>query len=250
MLQSLISVLSARTSNLPILLVLGIATSLKSLHRMLPFHITSKLNVHVFQADSPTVMLNKVLEQVILNHNNPFQLSAKSLTVLLDTFRFYDYSLKSFIAGYRVLMLEHFYQQPHHSLCTNDTEEFRKRLANLSKEDLDMIRRTVPSFRSFVERQAPQTQIDILTSDNQLKQQLVRQIPKIKAYWFEFYCWMRVLVVLIEDLPRNQMGKSLRELYPYCAGGEITHLEQFQVLITILILLLLVIYIYFQTSRK
>lgn len=223
------SVLSARTANLPLLLVLGIATSLKSLHRLLPFHITSKLNVHVFKAESPTIMLNKILEQVILNHNNPFQLSAKSLTVLMDTFRFYDYSLKSFIAGYRVLMLDHFYQQPYHSLCTNDTEEFRSRLSKLNKDDLDVIRRTIPSFRSFVERQPPKTQIDILTSDNQLKQQLLKQVPKIKTYWFDFYCWLRVLVVMIEDLPRNQLGKSLRELYPYCAGGEITQMEQFQV---------------------
>ena len=223
------SVLSARTSNLPILLVLGIATSLKSLHRLLPFHITSQLNVHVFQTESPTVILNKILENVILHHKNPFQLSAKSLTVLLDTFRFYDYSLKSFIAGYRVLLLDHFYQQPHHALCTNDPKVLRSRLSNMNKDSLDAIRRTAFSFRAFVERQEPQAQIDLLTSDNQLKQQLLQHIPRINQYWFDFYCWLKVLVIMVEDLPRNQLGKSLRELYPYCAGGEITHLEEFQV---------------------
>ncbi|CAO1349099.1 unnamed protein product [Diamesa hyperborea] len=221
--QDLIGILTGYTSKLPIVLVLGIATAFKTLHNVLPFYVTSKMNANIFQSDPSTVMLNKILDEVILNHNSPFHLSGKSFKILMDIFLFYDYSLNSFIQGYKVFMLEHYYKK-FSSLLPFHPELIPK----LDHEQCDYLRRNLPSFRVFVEAEEnPQTRIDLLEDDKVLKINLAGRIVKLKRYWFQFHCALRILVVLIEDLPRNGLGKYLRELYPICSTSVITKQEEF-----------------------
>ena len=155
--QDFISILTGYTSKLPIVLVLGIATAFKTLHNVLPFYVTSKMNANIFQSDPSTTMLNKILDKVILNHNSPFHLSGKSFKILMDIFLFYDYSLSSFIQGYKVFMLEHFYKK-FSSLLPFHPELVRK----LDHEQCEYLRRNLPSFRMYVEaEEKPQMRISV-----------------------------------------------------------------------------------------
>lgn len=224
--QELITILSSYTDRLRFVLVLGVATAFKALHNVLPAHITNKLDSHVFQSDSSTSMLNKILDEAILTHKSPFQLSGKSFKILIDVFLFYDYSLNSFIQGYQLFMLEHFSTR-HLSarLHKIDVDEVEK----LNHEACETIRRTCMSFRTFVESvKDPQMRIDLIKDDMALKSRIVGRIRRVETYWYQFHWCLRVLAVLLEDLPRNELGKLTRELYPICVATNVTDQDEYK----------------------
>lgn len=223
--QELISIMSSYTDRLPLVLVVGIATAFKTLHNVLPAYITNKLDTNVFQSESSTVMLNKILDEVILTHHSPFHLSGKSLKILMDIFLFYDYSLHSFVKGYKAFMLEHLTTRPLSTLFHLMDDDG---IDNLTHEECEYIRRSCMSFRTLVEGKSNQIKVELITNDKFLKKSLLNRVVKFKKYLFYFYCCLRVLVVLLQDLPRNDLGKLLRELYPICISSDVTKLDEYK----------------------
>lgn len=228
-LQKLIEIFISYTHRLPIVLILGVATAFKAVHNVLPFHITSKINAHIFQAESSSSMLNRILNEVILTHHSSFFLSGKSFKILMDIFLFYDYSLSSFMQGFKYFMLEQFSTNIGNSIYVSQGEYLTGRIENLTHEECEEIRRTCPSFRKFVEsEQDPQKRIGLITNDVYFKSNLIHGLSVIYRHFCLFFCGLRMLAILIEDLPRNNLGKLPRELYPLCAASEITKLEEYQ----------------------
>lgn len=224
--QELIAMMTSYTHRLPFVLVLGMATAFKALHNILPTHVTNRMDANVFQSESSTTMLNKILEEIVLTHHSPVHLSGRSFKILMDVFLFYDYSLNSFIKGYKVFMLEHFSSLP---LSGRLSGKERDGFENLNHDECEVIRQSCPSFRKFVESEEdPQARIDLITSDEYLKNKLRKQVLKVEQFWFHFYCSLRILAVLFEDLPRNELGKLVRELYPICVSTDVTKLPEFQ----------------------
>ncbi|XP_070504298.1 origin recognition complex subunit 3 [Chironomus tepperi] len=226
--QDLVSILCSYSSRLPIVLIIGLATAFKTLHSVLPFHITNKISVNIFQAESSSSMLNRILDEVILTHHCPFFLSGKSFKILIDIFLFYDYSLQSFIQGFKVFMLEQYSTNFFASLYTLGSV-YSEMIEELSHENCEWLRRNCMTFRHYVENhEDPQLRIDLITKDEKLKQFIPKKASRALRFYFQFFCCLRMLAILIEDLPRNNLGKQLRELYPICAETEITKLEEFQ----------------------
>lgn len=224
--QELISILGSYANRLPLVLIVGVATAFKTLHNVLPDHITSRLDVNVFQSESSTVMLNKILEEVILSHRSPFQLSGKSFQILMDIFLFYDYSLHSFIKGYKIFMLEHFSSRPMSALFKETSLE---RFKSLTTSDCAYIRNSCMSFRKLVEsEEQAEVRRDWITNDDFMRSKLESKAKKVGKYLFEFHCCLRILVALFEELPKNEIGKLVRELYPICIASDVTKLEEYQ----------------------
>ncbi|KAG5676317.1 hypothetical protein PVAND_006163 [Polypedilum vanderplanki] len=227
--QELIGILCAYTFRLPLILILGIATAFKTLHNVLPFHITSKITANVFQAQSATSMLNQILDEIILTHQCPFFLSGKSFNVLVDIFLFYDYSLHSFIQGFKIFMLEQFMTNSFSSIYSPEGKMYDGVIDSLTHEECENIRKSCMSFRKFVEEQEdPQVRIDLIKNDDELKKLIIKQKLRIYRYFYKFFICLRMLSILIEDLPRNNLGTLLRELYPVCANEEIIKNEDFK----------------------
>lgn len=59
-LQDLILILSANCCDLPFCMILGVATSISAVHNALPYHVTSKIKLRVFQTQAAPVSLNEV----------------------------------------------------------------------------------------------------------------------------------------------------------------------------------------------
>lgn len=59
-LQDLISILSSHCVELSIFLVLGIATSVNAIHGTLPYHVTNKMKLRVFETQTAPIILNEV----------------------------------------------------------------------------------------------------------------------------------------------------------------------------------------------
>lgn len=220
--QELISVLCCFTSRLPFALIVGVATAFKAVHNVLPSYITNKLDLNIFYTESSTVMLNKILDEVVLSHRSPFQLSGKSFLALSNVFVFYDFSLHSFIKSYKLFMLEHFRKQPFNAILRDEEEAY-----GLTPKQCQDIRQ-VPSFKMLVEAERDQYIRKKLCDDNDtLKLRIPAAVRKMRQYLLRFHCSLRVLSVLFEDLPKNELGSLLRELYPLCISTEITLMEEF-----------------------
>lgn len=101
-LQDFILIASSYLNVLPFVIVFGIATSITTLHTSLPYRVSSRLNVQVFNSKSSTEYLNKVLEDVFFTLDCPFQLGGKVFNLFTDIFLFYDFSVSGFIQNIKV----------------------------------------------------------------------------------------------------------------------------------------------------
>lgn len=103
-LQQFILLLSHNCRRLPIVLVLGVATDLATLHRTLSFADMSRMSLQVSQSEPSTVCLGKLLQDIVLTPNCAVQLSSKVFTLLTDIFLYYDLSINSFMQGFKVCL--------------------------------------------------------------------------------------------------------------------------------------------------
>lgn len=93
---------SSYAAELPFVLIFGVATSVATIHSVLPYHVTSKIKLSIFQSEPSVANLNKVLENVFLTPYCPFHLSGNMFKLLTDIFLFYDFSAKGFVEGFKV----------------------------------------------------------------------------------------------------------------------------------------------------
>lgn len=115
-------------------------------------------------------------------------------------------------------MLEHYSQGNEYSLCTTSYTRSLQRIAQLTPEDLENLRR-LPSFRSYIESildAEPRRVVKLLTDDHHLKAEMKTFVGDIFRYIMLFHCFIRVLLVLVKDLPHAPLGKLLRTTYVHC----------------------------------
>lgn len=226
--QELISILCCYTNRLPFVLIAGVATAFKALHNVLPSHITNKMNVNIFESESSMVMLNRILEEVVLTHRSPFQLSGKSFQILMDVFTFYDFSLHSFIKGYKIFMLEHYRRRPF-NLTNRDSRDIETEILEFDDNECEDIRRSCPSFRELVNREVnPQSRIDLIKNNDTLKFRIITEVNKMTNFLFSFHCSLRMLAALFDDLPKNELGHFVRQLYPICISTDVTAIDEYE----------------------
>ncbi|XP_075167142.1 origin recognition complex subunit 3 [Haematobia irritans] len=226
-LQDLILILSSNCADLPFVLVLGIATSIASVHNALPYHVTSKIKLKIFQGQSAPVGLNEILEKVILSPKYAFHLSGKAFKFLTHIFLYYDFSINGFIQGFKYCFMEHFFQGNAYSLCCNYSSSLTK-IKAMTHDDMEVIRKQL-SFRPYVEGiNDCKRIIAILTDDNYLKKKLPSLLRDCHVYFMTLRVFLEFLTVLVEDLPKSPLGKFRRELYATCLAKDICTLPEFR----------------------
>lgn len=226
-LQNFILILCSYSLRIPIVLILGVATAVSAIHGALPYHVTRKINLRIFQTQSARLGLNEMIDKAILSPNHHFFLSGKVFKFLTDIFLYYDYSIAGFIQSFRYCLLEHFMQGNAIALCTNyeDSLEF---VSELSHQDIEFIRR-LPSFRPYVESLQDCRQIiDILIEDDCIKKHLPSLLKQVHLYSKVFRCFVEFLTVLVEDLPKCPLGKERRQIHSACLSKDIVESEEFK----------------------
>uniref|UniRef100_A0A182NDI2 Origin recognition complex subunit 3 n=1 Tax=Anopheles dirus TaxID=7168 RepID=A0A182NDI2_9DIPT len=231
-LQDVILILDAHshTSPLPFVLVFGVATAVTTIHSVLPYHVTSKIKLSIFQSEPSVTNLNKILNEVLLTPYCPFHLSGKAFQLLLDIFLFYDFSVNGFIQGFKYAFMDHYYGRSINALSSiiDDKDDINAIIDELSTAELEQIRQ-LPSFRPYVESlQNPQDVVDLLTDDAHLKRSLPTMVIRVHNYWFTFHCALEILQTLVSDLPKAPLGKQLRELYCQCVSADVSELAEFK----------------------
>ncbi|KAI8428881.1 hypothetical protein MSG28_007518 [Choristoneura fumiferana] len=215
-LQDFVMIISSYLSSLPIVFVFGVATSVSALHKSFPYHVSSKLLIKVFHSHSSPVYMNQVLEDIFLNYTSPLHLSGKAFELLTDVFLFYDFSVTGLIQSIKYCMMEHYYCDNVKSLCC-ERSNIENAVFKLCAEDLEAIRQ-LPSFRPYLESQPFQTKISLFENDDFFKDVLCTELNRRHNYLQSFYLSVRVLAAFLKDLPKNVIGKTVREIYTKCVG--------------------------------
>ncbi|XP_004860288.1 origin recognition complex subunit 3 isoform X3 [Heterocephalus glaber] len=186
-LQDFIIISSQHLHEFPLILVFGIATSPVIIHRLLPHAVSSLLCIELFQS-----------------------LSCKEhLTTVLD----------------KLSLLEHFYSQPLSVLCCS-LPEAKRRINFLSVNQCENIRR-LPSFRRYVEKQASEKQVALLTNDRFLKEETQSLLEDLHIYHVNYFLVLRCLHNFTSSLPKYPLGRQIRELYCTCLEKNIWDSEEY-----------------------
>lgn len=227
-LRDLMLTVSYYRSQIPLVLVFGVATTVSALENTLPLQFTSKAKFHVFKSQSSINNLNSIVERIILSPRNNFMPSGKSLQLLVEIFLFYDFSIRGFIQGYKFAMLEHFSSTSEFALC-DDLEVALKRTNDLSEEDVENLRKLM-SVRRYIEtRSDPQDIINLLCDEVFFLDRLREEwLPNVHKFNHTFFVALKSLHILMHDLPRSPYGRMLRELYCTASEGIDFDSEEFQ----------------------
>lgn len=224
-LQDLLTLMS-RHSHLPFVLILGVATTLANVHKSLPQAITAKLTIHTFGSPPATHSLDRVVERVLVTPSLPFKLDHKVFQFLIENFLYHDFAIRHFTEGFKFILGEHFYRSPASILCC-DSNTLKDRLASLNNLELDCVRR-LPSMRKYIESLPLDEQADLLTSSSACKQTISELMKNLTEHVGLFTCLVKCLNLLVNDLPRKPLGKSLRITYELCLAGQVTASYQFK----------------------
>ncbi|XP_005377791.1 PREDICTED: origin recognition complex subunit 3 isoform X2 [Chinchilla lanigera] len=224
-LQDFITITSQHLHEFPLILIFGIATSPIIIHRLLPHAVSSLLCIELFQSLSCKEHLTTVLDKLLLTTQFPFKISEKVLQVLTNIFLYHDFSIQNFVKGLQLSLLEHFYSQPLSVLCCS-LPEAKRRINFLSVNQCENIRR-LPSFRRYVEKQASEKQIALLTNDRFLKEETQSLLEDLYIYHVNYFLVLRCLHNFTSSLPKYPLGRQIRELYCTCLEKNIWESEEY-----------------------
>lgn len=123
--------------------------------------------------------------------------------------------------------MEHYSQGDPYSVCTNTIDQ-NDRFDNLTAEDIETIRR-LPSFRGLIESiRDCRTVIAMFENDQATVNHLKKITRNVHIYFRMFYCILRVLQTMVQDLPKNFLGKQLRDLYAKCITTPVIESQEFK----------------------
>uniref|UniRef100_A0A8C3ARJ1 Origin recognition complex subunit 3 n=1 Tax=Cyclopterus lumpus TaxID=8103 RepID=A0A8C3ARJ1_CYCLU len=225
-LQDFILICSRYIERLPLMFIFGIATSPSTIQHMLPHSVSSLLCIELFQSLSCTQHLATVIDKLILTPQFPFKLNGKVMQVLISIFLYHDFSVRNFIKGIQLALLEHFHSQPLSVLCCKKKAALLN-VMHLGPQDLERIRQ-LQSFKRYVEKQDPQEQVNLFTDDTHLKEVCQKLIKNLRQYHKNYYPILRCLHTLTSSLPRYPLGKQIRELHLICLDKNIWENEDYQ----------------------
>nr|XP_044994001.1 origin recognition complex subunit 3 isoform X3 [Jaculus jaculus] len=224
-LQDFITSSSQHLHEFPLILIFGIATSPIIIHRLLPHAVSSLLCIELFQSLSCKNHLTTILDKLLLTTQFPFKISEKVLQVLTNIFLYHDFSIQNFIKGLKLSLLEHFHSQPLSVLCCS-LPEAKRRISCFSASQCENIRR-LPSFRRYVEKQASEKQVALLTCEKLLKEEAQSLLESLHVYHVNYFLALRCLHHFTASLPKYPLGRQIRELYCMCLEKNVWDSEEY-----------------------
>ncbi|ORX50312.1 hypothetical protein BCR36DRAFT_352357 [Piromyces finnis] len=219
LLQDLISIFSGYSEELPIILLIGIATSLETFHQSLPISSLSLLQIEKFKLLQSYECINEIIQKVFIETIDDFKLGVKPYQYLLDNFNFLNLSVDSFIRGLKFSVMYHFYSNPLSILSSIDptSSEMDRIFSSLTKRHLDEAKvLTFPSFKFYInsiKSTSPKLVYELLTDDKVLKDSIREGLINLHNYHIKFRVGFECLLELQKLYQSPLFKKSKRALY-------------------------------------
>lgn len=192
---------------LPVVLVIGVATTVDAVHRVLPHSITSHLAIRKFSSTPSVKLLAQLIQQLTLSQNIPFKLAGNALKTILETFMFHDFSVKHFMMAYKFCLMEHCMNTRASAMicgsrCRGD-ERASAIKAIAASEDLVNHLINLPSVGSFRGGKDTEEMVGFL------KEEFEQSVQSFNS----FCLFAKCLWLLSKDLPRQPLGKFFHSVY-------------------------------------
>uniref|UniRef100_A0A2K5PS50 Origin recognition complex subunit 3 n=1 Tax=Cebus imitator TaxID=2715852 RepID=A0A2K5PS50_CEBIM len=141
--------------------------------------------------------LTMVLDKLLLTTQFTFKINEKVLQVLTNIFLYHDFSIRNFIKGLQLSLLEHFYSQ-----------------------DLSVLYYNLPE-------QASEKQVVLLTNERCLKEETQLLLENLHVYHMNYFLNLRCLHKFTSSLPKHPLGRQIRELCCTCLEKNIWDSEEY-----------------------
>ena len=171
--QLLVSICSNHIKEIPFTFVIGLATSVTTIHQMLPRSICSKLKMEKFRFSPPNEQLKLILQRVFLENPPIVQLGFQSLQVIFNRFEEANVSVESFSRSLQFTLMEHFFKNPLSFLTLFKKDENPKIiLSYLSNSHYNYIR-SLPSVKEALSKLPPAKSKLLRQNDTALSQYVI-----------------------------------------------------------------------------
>ncbi|KAG2217511.1 hypothetical protein INT45_001798, partial [Circinella minor] len=227
MLRDFITICSEYRLRIPIVFIMGIATSTDILHQSLTKATIGLLRIEKFWLEQSDVWFNRVLETVFIDSVHTLKFGARPYKFLLDHFYLYDFSMGRATASLKYALMHHYYGNPL-SIFTPLLNKSKQEIQDTLKEwyNTQIINehhtthlRMLSSFRMHVDAIAdhdPQQALRLLDDDDSeflMTDALVDFIQGLKRYQHEFQYGIELIRALQSQFTNNiGMRKSKRML--------------------------------------
>ncbi|KAI9304149.1 origin recognition complex subunit 3 N-terminus-domain-containing protein [Cunninghamella echinulata] len=226
-LQDFMSVMSEYRAILPIVFIIGIATSTEILHQSLDKSTLSLLRIEKFWLQQSDVWFNRVLDSLFIDSNFTLKFGARPFKFLLDHFYLYDFSISKVKSSIKYALMHHFYGNPLsvftqlYGLASEEITTILKQWYQngiITEHHATHIR-MLRSFRDYIESISetnPTLALKLLDDDEYL---LIKQLPSwilgLDDYQKEFKRGMGLLQLLQSQFPAftNLKKKTKRLIY-------------------------------------
>ncbi|XP_015175736.1 PREDICTED: origin recognition complex subunit 3 isoform X2 [Polistes dominula] len=209
-LHDFILILSSYSDTIKFVLLFGIATTLHVVHRSLSYDATSKLKVKVLHMQTQIKSLADILEGTIFSTDIFFRLTGRAFQLLTDIFLFNDFSVDRFLQHYKLCTIHHFYGNNINSLCCQ-RKDIKSRISALTEEDIKDLKK-LPSFEKYLKTYQQLDENNKL-KDKKLMNLIETLLIQFHEYMTRFLTILKCLHTLVSTLPKEPLGKQLREVY-------------------------------------
>ncbi|DBA78540.1 TPA: hypothetical protein ACH3X2_007859 [Trebouxia sp. C0005] len=197
-------------AELPIVLVLGMATSAGALQQMLPVAAASMLEPQHFQLTSSMERFEAVVREVLLGHHFPGLFFGHSVMRFINhQFMTHDFTTAVLRKGLQVACIAHFQQVPLSHLApavmsTSTEQELKQLLQQLPKNQAAFIKQQFPNS---MPQEASSAAADMIS---QLQMEL-RATCTAWTAWAVALRWVNLAATICDGKPR--LAHTLRVLY-------------------------------------
>ncbi|KAL8568827.1 hypothetical protein ACOMHN_035590 [Nucella lapillus] len=224
-LQDFIVTCSNYADRLPIVLVLGVATSVSAVHRLLPTAVSSLLCMEKFQIPPSTHYLSLVIDKILMTNKYPFKLGPKVFQLLLDMFLCHHFSVLNFVTAFQYCMMEHYSGAPLSQLCCPQ-DWIPRVVRKLSSREVQRLQQ-LPSVMRHIE-QLPRPQLaGILQSEDNFKKLIQQLLEQSHEAHHRSGAILQLVHSLTSHLPGRPLGKQIRELYAQSLEKDLEETEGF-----------------------
>ncbi|KAJ2572803.1 Origin recognition complex subunit 3 [Coemansia sp. RSA 1813] len=212
---------------IPIVLVLGLATSYECIHQSLTKPTISMLNVERFNLQRSKQCIDAAIYNVFVQGTSMLAFGAEAYKSLIDQFLLYDFSITGFVKKLKYAVMDFFYAQPLSILAAMvvaDKDGGRLSLVSecpvqLTRGQAELVRMQI-SVRAFLERRLKQTGDSqyfqqAIASDRFLQETVLPEMLRQLISYRQGYCLGIDMLSEIQSLSPESLQKPIRTLHYY-----------------------------------
>ncbi|KAK1307271.1 hypothetical protein QJS10_CPA10g01313 [Acorus calamus] len=192
-LADFILMLSEWVVKIPVVLIMGVTTTVDAPRRLLPSNALQQLRPCKFMLGSPTERMNAIVEAVLLRPCSGFTVGYKVALFLRDYFTRHDGTVTSFIKAMKIACMKHFSMEPLSFLgCGIFDEHFQSFSRDVGESLPYAMLKYAFDLPSCQREQFAERTVDTLTNG----------LAELKKLWD---CWSSVVLCIYEAAKHSKV---------------------------------------------